>query len=231
VSVEVFPAFNYAQDKHTTEIADLGKTEQGHGLQRVTFRSKDLALELNATIDCGDEPDKTCPRVIFEKTPESNGLGDGVIATFTLNEGQAVSFILRDAEDHNPDIIDTKQVDELQLSTHKYWARWIQQSTYAGRWEEVVTRSLLLLKMLTFEPSGAIVAAPTFSLPEDFGGSRNWDYRYSWVRDASFTIYIFLRMGFSHEAEAYTSYIFQRVKEAKARHGALPIMFTIWSVF
>ncbi|KAF2819764.1 glycosyl hydrolase [Ophiobolus disseminans] len=79
-----------------------------------------------------------------------------------------------------------------------------------------------------FEPSGAIVAAPTFSLPEDIGGSRNWDYRYSWVRDASFTIYILLRMGISHEAEAYTSFIFQRMKEAKARHGALPIMFTYY---
>ncbi|KAI4942014.1 hypothetical protein J4E91_010401 [Alternaria rosae] len=228
VCVEVFPAFNYAQDKHTTEIVDMGKTAQGHCLQRVTFRSKDLSLELNATIDCGDEPDGVCPRVAFEKSPEPQDLGDGVTATFTLNEGQAVSFILRDAEDHSPDVIETEQVQELQTNTQKYWARWIEQSKYTGRWEEVVTRSLLILKMLTFEPSGAIVAAPTFSLPEDFGGSRNWDYRYSWVRDASFTIYTFLRMGISHEAEAYISYIFQRVKEAKARQGALPIMMTIW---
>jgi GH15 family glucan-1,4-alpha-glucosidase len=224
VCVDVFPAFNYAQDKHTTEIA----TGQGHGLQRVTFKSKDLSLELNATIDCGDDSDSVCPRVVFEKSPEAQDLGVGVTATFTLNEGQAVSFILRDAEDHSPDVIETQQVEELQTSTQKYWARWIEQSKYIGRWEEVVTRSLLILKMLTFEPSGAIVAAPTFSLPEDFGGSRNWDYRYSWVRDASFTIYTFLRMGFSHEAEAYISYIFQRVKEAKARQGALPIMMTIW---
>ncbi|KAF1848550.1 glycoside hydrolase family 15 protein [Cucurbitaria berberidis CBS 394.84] len=230
VSVEVFPAFNYAQDKHTTEIADLGKTEHGHPLQRITFRSETLALELNATIDCGDEPDSTCPRIKFEKSTERHALGDGITTSFRLTEGQAVSFILRDAEDHNPDVIETTLVDDLQLSTHKYWARWIQGSKYTGRWNEVVTRSLLLLKMLIFEPSGAIVAAPTFSLPEDFGGERNWDYRYSWIRDASFTIYILLRLGFSHEAEAYTSYIFQRVKEAKARHGALPIMFTrlIW---
>jgi GH15 family glucan-1,4-alpha-glucosidase len=228
VCVEVFPAFNYAQDKHTTEIANMCKTGQGHGPQRVIFKSKDLSLELNATIDCGEEPEIVCPRVVFEKSPEPQDLGVGVTANFTLNEGQAVSFILRDADDHSPDIIETAQVQELQTSTQKYWARWIGQSKYMGRWEEVVTRSLLLLKMLTFEPSGAIVAAPTFSLPEDFGGSRNWDYRYSWVRDASFTIYTFLRMGFSHEAEAYISYIFQRVKEAKARKGALPIMMTIW---
>ncbi|CAO2654169.1 Nn.00g109020.m01.CDS01 [Neocucurbitaria sp. VM-36] len=207
VSVEVFPAFNYAQDKHTTEISDLGATGQGHPRQNIIFRSENLALELNATIDCGDEPDRTCPRVQFHKSPESHALGDGVTATFRLNEGQAVSFILRDAEDHGPDVIETALVDELQLSTQKYWARCIQGGKYTGRWNEVVTRSLLILKMLIFEPSGAIVAAPTFSLPEAIGGQRN---------------------SRGHEAEAYTSYIFQRVKEAKARHGALPIMFTIW---
>ncbi|CAA9957174.1 Glycosyl hydrolase [Pyrenophora teres f. maculata] len=227
VNVEVFPAFNYAQDNHTTEICALDKAAGGSCLQRVTFTSKDLALELNATIDCGEEQENVCPEVVFEKTPQSQGLGDGVTASFTLYEGQAVSFILRDAADHSPDIIESAQVNELQLNTQKFWARWIQQSKYKGRWEEVVTRSLLILKMLTFEPSGAIVAAPTFSLPEAFGGARNWDYRYSWVRDASFTIYILLRMGFSHEAEAYISYIFQRVKEAKERHGQLPIMFSI----
>jgi GH15 family glucan-1,4-alpha-glucosidase len=203
VNIDVCPSFNYAQDKHSTEITDMGKTPQGHIQQRVTFKSKDLALELNATIDCGDEPDKSCPVLKFTKTPQPHDLGDGVTATFTLTEGQAVSFILRDAEDHNPDVIDTACVEEQQVSTQKYWARWIQGGRYTGRWEEVVTRSLLLLKMLTFEPTGAIVAAPTFSLPEDFGGSRNWDYRYSWVRDASFTIYILLRMGFSYEAEGW----------------------------
>ena len=78
-------------------------------------------------------------------------------ANFHLSEGQAVSFILRDAEDHSPDIIDTPLINELQLSTQKYWARWIRGSKYNGRWEHFVTRSLLLLKMLTFEPSGAIV--------------------------------------------------------------------------
>lgn len=165
---------------------------------------------------------------MFNKSADPSSLGDGVTATFRLQEGQGVSFILRDAEDHIPELIDTSLVNQLQVDTHKYWARWFRGSNYTGRWEQVVSRSLLLLKMLTFEPSGAIVAAPTFSLPEDIGGSRNWDYRYSWVRDASFTIYILLRMGFSHEAEAYTGYIFQRIKEAEARHGALPIMFTIW---
>ncbi|KAH4177398.1 hypothetical protein HBH43_051650 [Parastagonospora nodorum] len=228
VNVEVFPAFNYAQDKHTTEITNLNDRQKGQCDQRVTFASEKLSLELNATIDCNDEDGMPCPKVVFERSSTPSSLGDAVTATFRLHEGQAISFILRDADDHSPELIHTALLDELQASTHKYWARWMASSKYMGRWEQVVTRSLLLLKMLTFEPSGAIVAAPTFSLPEDIGGKRNWDYRYSWVRDASFTIYILLRMGFSHEAEAYISYIFQRVKEAKARHGALPIMFTIW---
>lgn len=228
VNLEVFPAFNYAQDNHTTEIVSLSNCKEGQCSQRVTFRSDKLSLELNATIDCGEGDELSCPKIVFEKSATQASLGEGVTAAFRLYEGQAVSFILRDAEDHNPETIDTACVHELQQSTHEYWSRWIASSKYVGRWEEVVARSLLLLKMLTFEPSGAIVAAPTFSLPEDIEGTRNWDYRYSWVRDASFTIYILLRMGFSHEAEAYIGYIFQRIKEAKARKGALPIMFTIW---
>jgi GH15 family glucan-1,4-alpha-glucosidase len=217
---------DYAQDKHTTEITNLTNCKEGQCDQRVTFISENLSLELNATIDCGEDDDMPSPKVVFEKAATTSSLGDAVTATFRLHEGQAVSFILRNADDHSPELVDTALVDELQASTHKYWARWMASSKYIGRWEQVVTRSLLLLKMLTFEPSGAIVAAPTFSLPEDIGGSRNWDYRYSWVRDASFTIYILLRMGYSHEAEAYISYIFSRIKEAKARRGALPIMFT-----
>jgi GH15 family glucan-1,4-alpha-glucosidase len=127
-------------------------------------------LELNATIDCGDQEDLACPVVIFETSTLSSSLGDGVTATFRLHEGQAVSFILRDADDHGPELIDTTLINELQIQTQRYWSRWIDQSKYTGRWEQVVTRSLLLLKMLIFEPSGAIVAAPTFSLPENIGG-------------------------------------------------------------
>ena len=207
------------------------------------FKSKNLSLQLNTTIDCGED-DTACPRLSFMKT-SGNELGNAVTTSFRLTEGQAVSFILRDADDHEPDHIDTNLVDKVQMDTVKYWNRWIGGSKYNGRWDEVVTRSLFILKMLIFEPTGAIVAAPTFSLPEDFGGrstfgwflnplltsptgSRNWDYRYSWVRDSSFTIYIFLRMGFSYEAEAYSSYMFQRIDEAKERKvGSLPIMFTI----
>lgn len=97
-------------------------------------------------------------------------LGEAVTTNFRLTEGQAISFILRDAEDHSPDHIDTNLVDGIQMETVKFWNRWIDGSKYNGRWDTVVTMSLLILKMLIFEPTGAIIAAPTFSLPEDFGG-------------------------------------------------------------
>jgi hypothetical protein len=161
---------DYAQDKHTTTIIDLSNCQEGQCRQRVTFQSEKLSLELNATVDCGDGEDMPHPKIIFKKSLLPSSSSGGVTATFRLHEGQAVSFVLRDANDHVPELIDTALINEVQTSTHEYWSRWINQSRYTGRWEEVVTRSLLLLKMLTFEPSGAIVAAPTFSLPEDIGG-------------------------------------------------------------
>jgi GH15 family glucan-1,4-alpha-glucosidase len=161
---------DYAQDKHTTDVIDLNDCKEGQCRQQVTFKSGNLSLELNATIDCGNQDELACPEIVFEQSKLSSNLGDGVTATFRLHEGQAVSFVLRDTNDHSPKLIDTALINELQIHTQKYWSRWIDKSKYTGRWEQVVTRSLLLLKMLTFEPSGAIVAAPTFSLPEDIGG-------------------------------------------------------------
>jgi hypothetical protein len=162
---------DYAQDKHTTQILDAD--EQGCQ-QKVVFSSDNLSLQLNATIDCGEDEEegitnRTCPKLSFVKVPGSE-LGEAVTASFRLCEGQAVSFILRDADDNEPRRLETKMVDQLQTDTQEFWTRWIQGCKYRGRWDEVVMRSLFLLKMLIFEPTGAIVAAPTFSLPEDFGG-------------------------------------------------------------
>jgi GH15 family glucan-1,4-alpha-glucosidase len=150
------------------------------------------------------------------------------VASFSLKEGQGVSFVLREwipGRGHTPEI-STMLVNSLQKETQKYWFNWISRSKYQGRHREKVNRSLLILKLLIYEPTGAIVAAPTFSLPEDIGGTRNWDYRYSWVRDSSFTIYILLRMGFSAEAEAYMNFISDRFRFSRNADGALPIMFS-----
>ncbi|KAF2203884.1 glycosyl hydrolase [Delitschia confertaspora ATCC 74209] len=231
INVEVIPAFNYARDAHTVEIIEDKKNCAEGELQRqVNFISKSLSLELHATIDCGENAEEAeCPNLVFKRKEGPDSLGDGITTSFRLKEGQAVSFVLRDhpAEESDPTHITTAVVDQLQSDTQKFWLKWISKSTYKGRWQQVIARSFFILKLLTYEPTGAIVAAPTFSLPEDFGGSRNWDYRFSWVRDSSFVIYILLRNGFTDEAEAYLNFINDRIKYSRTKEGALPIMFTI----
>ncbi|KAI0823241.1 glycoside hydrolase family 15 protein [Trametes gibbosa] len=115
---------------------------------------------------------------------------------------------------------------ELLDATNTYWNSWIRRSTYTGSWKEAVNRSALALKLLIYEPTGAIVASPTFSLPEYIGGTRNWDYRASWIRDSSFTLYALIRLGFTYEANAYMEFIFERVR-ARDLDGSLKIMYTI----
>lgn len=226
VEIDVMPAFNYAQDPHTTEIVMNKDVNGGLMPEIVVFRSKDLSLQLNVVLNNGDGT-KSCPNVKFERREKASDLGDAVYARLTLKEGQAVSFVLRTLDDMTEDQITTTFIDELQAGTSKYWFNWISQSKYKGRWREVVSRGLMILKMLTYEPTGAIIASPTFSLPEAIGGTRNWDYRFSWVRDSSFTIYILLRMGFSEEAAAYMRYMVERLKHSRLPDGALPIMFSI----
>src|SRR6202030_982961 len=101
---------------------------------------------------------------------------------------------------------------------------WLSKCTYHGRWREMVHRSALVLKLLTFEPTGAILAAATCSLPESLGGSRNWDYRYSWIRDAAFTVYSFMRIGFTEEAEQFVSFLAARC-HAMEPDGALQTVY------
>ncbi|EMR72010.1 putative glycosyl hydrolase protein [Eutypa lata UCREL1] len=194
----------------------------------VTFHSKDEKLQLDVVIDSHDELPTDDPIVTFEKVQKEEMKGEGVHATITLREGQGVSFILRrDIPDHVTKVITTQTVDSQQHDTQQFWFRWLSKAHYKGSWREVVSRSLMILKMLTYEPTGAIVAAPTFSIPEAIGGSRNWDYRFSWIRDSSFTIYILLRMGFTEEADAYMEFINTIFQKSAADDRGLRIMYTI----
>ncbi|CAN8099457.1 unnamed protein product [Discula destructiva] len=230
LDVEIFPALGYAREGHVTTL--LQEThEPGMASKAVTFHSvkKDgLKLQLDVTIDKGEENAETCPVVRFLKTKRDGMVGEGVVTRITLQEGQAISFTLRDdLESHVTADISTADLDKQQHDTQTFWYNWISKCKYKGRWQEIVTRSLMTLKLLTYEPTGAIIAAPTFSVPEEIGGPRNWDYRYSWVRDSSFTIYIFLRMGFVEEAEKYMEFINERILKSRMQDGGLPIMFTI----
>ena len=139
----------------------------------VSWSSEVLNLQLDVTIDRGEEHVDSCPGLDFKKEMRKGMLGEGVVARIHLLEGQAISFVLReDIPNHISRHISTELVDIQQHDTQSYWYNWISKSKYKGRWREVVNRSLMILKLLTYEPTGAIVAAPTFSIPEHIGGVR-----------------------------------------------------------
>ncbi|KAI1656662.1 glycoside hydrolase family 15 protein [Daldinia decipiens] len=226
--VDVFPAFDYARESHTTTILQTVQGVDSPQSKTVTFHSNSLKLQLDVTIDCGGGESDTCPTLLFKKVQREGMKGEGVVANFTLQEGQAISFVIReDIPNHVTENITSPVLDARQHDTQAYWFNWLSKSSYKGAWREVVIRSFMILKLLTYEPTGAIVAAPTFSIPEAIGGVRNWDYRFSWVRDSSFTIYILLRMGFTQEADAYMEFISEILQKTTAKGSDLPIMFTI----
>ncbi len=193
------PAFNYARDSHTTTVDADG----------ATFVSPSLTLGLGSTVPLHAE--------------------DGAaVAEFTLAEGETAVFVLRQI---TPDMtcgetVSPAAAEDLFRRTVDYWRGWIGQCRYTGRWREMVHRSALALKLLTYEPTGAIVAAPTCSLPEGVGGERNWDYRYTWIRDAAFTVYAFMRLGFTEEAERFMHFLSDLCK-APGANGSLQIMYGI----
>jgi GH15 family glucan-1,4-alpha-glucosidase len=194
------PAFNFARDPHTTHISEHG----------VIFESQSLSLGLYSAVPFQDD-----------------GQG-GARATLTLQAGQSVHFVLESARQGVlvPHLPSGGEYREAFQKTLSYWRRWISQCQYSGRWREMVQRSALVLKLLTYSPTGAIVAAPTTSLPETIGGPRNWDYRYTWIRDASFTLYSLLTLGLTQEAEAFMGWLVARCHELKA-NGSLQPMYTI----
>lgn len=138
--------------------------------------------------------------------------GEGASARFTLSKGQSVWFVLGDDAMCRPD--DVAILAQIEATTEA-WRAWRATSTYKGRWREQVIRSALALKLLTSARHGSIAAAATFALPEAVGAGRNWDYRATWIRDASFTVYALLRLGFTKEAEHYNRWVGRRVMAAK----------------
>ena len=145
-----------------------------------------------------------------------------------MHVGDTATFVLRSTEQGGvKPLIDPAFNGERAFEdTVRFWRRWLSSCRYQGRWREMVQRSALTLKLLTFAPTGAIVAAPTTSLPEEIGGVRNWDYRYTWIRDAAFTVYGFLRLGLTREAEQFMKWIEARAHE-EASDGSLQIMYGI----
>jgi GH15 family glucan-1,4-alpha-glucosidase len=198
--VDLQPRFNYARDSHGTH-------EYEHG---VVFESETLCLALQATRPIASDE-------------------HGVHSEFNLRGGESVTFVLEQvARDYVPREYSEEETREAYERTIEYWRRWLAQSRYRGRWREMVHRSALTLKLLTYKPTGAIVAAPTTSLPEQIGGERNWDYRYTWIRDAAFSLYGLLRLGFTEEAGAFMNWLTDRFREGVDRSGdPLQAMYSI----
>ncbi len=200
ISVSCRPAFDYGRQAHDTQVEANG----------ATFTSGSLTLGLSTAV------------------PLSNDGRGGVSATFVLAEGQSRIFILRDDCDKGvPCSPSEKAAEGLLHATVKFWQNWLSACTYHGRWRDQVHRSALVLKLLTFDPTGAIIAAPTTSLPEVIGGSRNWDYRYTWIRDAAFTVYAFLRLGFRAEAAAFMGWIEDHASKHVRPNVPGAVVFTI----
>ncbi|MBN9517673.1 glycoside hydrolase family 15 protein [bacterium] len=192
--VECRPAFDYARAPHAALDDECG----------VRFEGPDLTLVLTSPVPLRID-------------------GGGAAGEVSLGAGEERTFVLQVVPPgRKPDGCPTPAgADALFRRTVDYWHRWLSKCTYTGRWREHVLRSALALKLMTYEPTGAIVAAPTTSLPEGVGGVRNWDYRYTWVRDASFTLYAFLRIGFTEEAVRFMGWLRDRWRHPDC-HGAGP---------
>jgi GH15 family glucan-1,4-alpha-glucosidase len=187
--LECRPAFDYARIPPRISIGDGSARFDGPG----------LSLGLAASVPLQRD-------------------GDGVLADFILNEGQTAAFVLRSidpGESAGPSP-GTDEAEQRFRETVTYWQRWLSHCTYEGRWREMVQRSALTLKLLTYEPTGALIAAPTTSLPERIGGERNWDYRYTWIRDAAFTLYALMRIGFTDEAARFMDWLEARWRERRS---------------
>lgn len=151
-------------------------------------------------------------------------IDNAACASFELQQEQCAEFILGAIDDPR---FQADNSDLCLQRTLKFWRDWIARSTYRGRWREMVNRSALALKLLTSRKHGAILAAATFGLPETPGGIRNWDYRYTWIRDASFTVYAFMRLGFVEEANAYMRWLRGRVSDCQGHSMKLNILYAI----
>jgi|HigsolmetaAR201D_1030396.scaffolds.fasta_scaffold09393_2 Glucoamylase and related glycosyl hydrolases len=193
------PAFNYARDPHTLEIRN----------HRAIFRSRSLSMALESSVALQRD-------------------GDGVVAEFVLKEAEQTPFELYGLTSGDGDgpLIELGEIQELFEETVNYWRRWLSQSQYRGRWREMVNRSALVQKLLIYAPTGAIIAAPTTSLPESIGGPRNWDYRYTWIRDSAFTVYSLIRLGFTQEAACFVDWVDKRCRELEP-DGSLQVLYGI----
>ncbi|MGH7182551.1 MAG: glycoside hydrolase family 15 protein, partial [Nitrospiraceae bacterium] len=164
------------------------------------------------------------PEAVYLSTPiPMHGERFTTEANFTIHAGERIPFVLMWHHSNEP-IPPVPDAERAITDTTEWWERWTSQCRYVGRWREPVIRSLITLKALIYAPTGGIIAAPTTSLPERLGGVRNWDYRYCWIRDATYTLYALLTAGYKHEAEAWRDWL---IRAVAGHPGQLQTMYGV----
>jgi GH15 family glucan-1,4-alpha-glucosidase len=208
-AVAIAPRFDYGREAHRTQITEDGALFVGPRTSMAVHLVREPDDERLARVHDGSDGD--------------------LHAEVTLHEGQMRGLVLETATTGPPRQVRVAEVQRMFDETAAFWRSWLAQSTYTGRWREVLHRSAITLKLMTYAPSGGLVAAPTAGLPEQVGGERNWDYRYTWVRDASFSVYALLGLGFTEEAADLGRWLRARLTEqAEAgRPTPLNIMYRV----
>jgi GH15 family glucan-1,4-alpha-glucosidase len=205
--VDMAPRFDYGRHPHQTRVTDGG----------AVFAANGSTLTLHVVREPGDEQKA---RVTVED--------EDLHASLDLEAGEVRGMVLESGADCPPRVLRVAEIRALFDETVRYWRSWLAGSTYTGRWREAIQRSAITLKLMTYAPSGGLVAAPTAALPEQVGGERNWDYRYTWVRDASFSVHALLRLGMVDEAASFGRWLGDRVREREGSDsGPLNIMYRI----
>jgi pentatricopeptide repeat protein len=209
-TLDLQPRFDYGRARHTMEVAEGG----------AVFRSDsgmELTLHSTGTGGAG------------EGAPTVEPTGDGLRVTFTMREGESGRGVVLESMGGPPQKLPTAELERLAKDTEHFWKGWLGRSTYTGRWREMVTRSAMTLKLMTYQPTGAPVAAVTLGLPEQAGGERNWDYRFTWIRDGSLSMHALANLGYLEEAGRFGMWMRDRVIESATTNGASPfkIMYRV----
>ncbi|MBV9327313.1 MAG: glycoside hydrolase family 15 protein [Chloroflexi bacterium] len=199
MKLECAPRFDYARAPHSVTVTEHGAVLKGAGLELTLHGAPGLERQ-----------------------------GENVVTTLTVRANETVGVVLESASRTPPRPMAHAEVWPLLEATARFWRNWIDHSTYRGRWREMVDRAAMTLKLMTYAPTGALVAAPTAALPEQLGGERNWDYRFTWVRDASYSVGALLALGYTEEAQAFMVWLRDRFEEhVGTSSGPLKIMYRV----
>jgi pentatricopeptide repeat protein len=200
--VEVQPRFDYGRASHTVEVTDAGAVFRTSGGIELTLRTTLPGAEGRGAVE---------------------RVGDGLRGTITMREGESGRGVILESMGGPPRAIDPGELEKLADDTARFWKGWLARSAYTGRWREMVTRSAMTLKLMTYQPTGAPVAAATLGLPEQAGGERNWDYRFTWIRDGSLSMHALANLGYLDEAARFGAWMRDRITESAGRNGTGPV--------